>query len=631
MEGSIFQWLFGSVIVPILTSVVNAFSGDKAEKDCPLALPSPPPGVKLIGREADIKRFTRGFRVGRKITIISGIGGVGKTEFAKEFVEKKKRTLGRVGWFEYKSNFRDTLLGVPGLVREPKVPIEQRYDEILSHLRGLKRNDVLVFDNVSIGPDDGRDDIFKLPCRIIITTRDSFDEVKNLQDVSVARMDFLSELACADLFAYYREKSASTAEETDIKKIVSLAGRHTLALEFMATICREVNLSATDLLGKLKNEEFDLRGLSKEVEDSGGVTSEHLLKQMATLYRMADIEKLGDEAVWLLTNLCILPLKNFPVDVLLRWLELPGISLLNKLGDKRLIRFVEGKKTIEMHDVIAEVLRQELKPNSVSCERLIKAVTKEISYEQTDIRIYEAPYLYCAESIAKHMCEQTEMTAYICSIIGFVYFNKDDYENALHYNLRDLAISENVTGKDETEIATTYNNLAPLYRSKGDYENALHYGLSALEIRERKLGKFHSQTVDTYNNLATIYQGKGDYPNALRFYLDALEVSKSVDGKEKSRTATIHSNLATLYAEQGKHDNAWCHFSEAVSVTAKALGMDHPMTAFTYMNLAEYCQEHRSIDEARNYARKAHNTYLGIFGTDHPKTKDAAALLADLA
>jgi len=71
-----------------------------------------------------------------------------------------------------------------------------------------------------------------------------------------------------------------------------------------------------------------------------------------------------------------------------------------------------------------------------------------------------------------------------------------------------LAIRERLLPKDDTDIATTLNNLAELYRSQGKYEDAEPLYQRSLGIREPKLGKDHpAEILIRYNiryNIGTL-------------------------------------------------------------------------------------------------------------------------------
>jgi len=62
--------------------------------------------------------------------------------------------------------------------------------------------------------------------------------------------------------------------------------------------------------------------------------------------------------------------------------------------------------------------------------------------------------------------------------------------------------------------ATSYNNLAELYRSMGQYQKAEPLYLKAVKIFEKILGEEHPDTATSYNNLAGLYEIMGENKKA---------------------------------------------------------------------------------------------------------------------
>ena len=87
-----------------------------------LALPKASAGVKLIARDTDMEDFIAQFSKQEKICVVSGIGGVGKTEFVKTWLRNHAAGDIKTGWFDYRGSFRDTLLDAPALVEGSSVP-----------------------------------------------------------------------------------------------------------------------------------------------------------------------------------------------------------------------------------------------------------------------------------------------------------------------------------------------------------------------------------------------------------------------------------------------------------------------------------------------------------------------------
>ena len=595
-----------------------------------LCLPGSTPGVKLIGRENDLEVFSLNFEKHGKICVVSGIGGVGKTEFIKTYLQEHRDTFGRVGWFEYRNSFRDTLLTVLGLVLHSSAPTDDslaRYNEIMGMLRQLKSEDLIVFDNVSkVESAEDIDDILALPCKVIFTTRDTFDEDRNR--LLVYDINFLNVEACEALFSHYRGEETTKEERPSLLEVIRLSGQHTLALELMAKTCAAAGLTVRDLLERLNKDGFNLDGIREEVRREGGRESKRFLEHMLKLYDIADIKALGMEAEWLLANLSVLLLQDFDIKVLVEWLELPDRVLLNRLNERGWIRISRDKVT--MHAAIAEIIRAVLKPDSERCGMLIEAIRRSINYSQTDVMIYQALYLHCAESVIRYMDGETINVADLCAAVGFVEKAQGYYSGALLNFQRTTAIREKVLGKEHLDTAIAYNNLASIYQILGDYNNSLTFYLKSIAIREKVLGKENANTNIAYNNLASFYQDRGDYKNALKFYQKARSTFEQTLGREHPRTAMVYNNLGNLYYIKGDYKNALKYILDAIHIREIALGREHPDTAGSYGNLGIVYLDLGDYKNALAYLKKAVTIQEKVLGIEHRETATAYNNLADL-
>jgi tetratricopeptide (TPR) repeat protein len=69
-----------------------------------------------------------------------------------------------------------------------------------------------------------------------------------------------------------------------------------------------------------------------------------------------------------------------------------------------------------------------------------------------------------------------------------------------------LAIREKVLGKEHPDTATTYNNIAGVYRAQSQYEEALEWYRKAYRIYIQVLGETHPYTQRTRGNMEAAYQ-----------------------------------------------------------------------------------------------------------------------------
>jgi tetratricopeptide (TPR) repeat protein len=72
--------------------------------------------------------------------------------------------------------------------------------------------------------------------------------------------------------------------------------------------------------------------------------------------------------------------------------------------------------------------------------------------------------------------------------IGFVYYNKGEYEKALANYSKSLKTRIKILGPDSIDVARSLNNIGLVYYTKGEYTKALEHYNKCLEIQTKILG-----------------------------------------------------------------------------------------------------------------------------------------------
>ena len=80
----------------------------------------------------------------------------------------------------------------------------------------------------------------------------------------------------------------------------------------------------------------------------------------------------------------------------------------------------------------------------------------------------------------------------------------------------------------------------------GRYEQAESLFIKAQKIREKSLGSEHLTTATSYNNLALLYKEMGRYQEAEPFFQKALMITETKLGRARPATAAILNNLALI-------------------------------------------------------------------------------------
>ncbi len=203
---------------------------------------------------------------------------------------------------------------------------------------------------------------------------------------------------------------------------------------------------------------------------------------------------------------------------------------------------------------------------------------------------------------------------------GQFLYNYGRYIEAEKVYLRQIALSEELYGKDSTDTATSYNNIGLVYWKLGEYDKALEYYFKALKIKEKVLGIEHTSTATTYNNIGTVYDDKGEYDKALEYHLKALAIREKVLGADHPSTATCYNNIGAVYDSQSEYEKALEFYFKALEINEKVLGTEHPSTSTCYNNIGSVYYSQDKYEEALEYLKKALDIREKKLGHNHPST-----------
>ena len=613
--------IFG--IVEILDIIRNVFKDRKDQKpsDDPLnstlfqtikTMNVPAPAVNFVGRDTEIEQI---YTILQKSNItIWAMGGVGKTEVVKAYVNKYEKEYQKIGWFVFDESIENTLINYKKLpdIKNKK----QAYQYIIEELANFDKDTLIIFDNVTNLSQSDINCLIQLRCRVILTARRTF----TMGAFENYEIDFLSNVDCQRLFMKNASIELQEQDLEPINEIIQRAGQHTLTIELLAKIYKKSSEidSITDLQNLLKEKSFDIQQeikIFRNDETKGKPLFEHL----TTLYDISEIK--NKQAKYILKNLCLLPNISIPKKKIIEWLE------LNKKGKKQLeilqqLGWIKiENKSITLHNVLAETLKLSLTPSFEDCKPLVQSLAQEINFESFDIDRYNPRFFLHVQAIAQYFSAQQTQQESLASLyhnIAFVYHAQGDYSQTLVFYQKDLAIREKVLGKEHPDTATTYNDLAGVYYAKGDYPQALVFYEKSLVIREKVLGKELPDTATTYNNIAGVYRAQGDYPKALAGYQKALVIREKVLGKQHPDTATTYNNIAGVYRAQGDHPQALAFYQKALAIQEKVLGKEHPDTAATYNNIAGVYYDKGDCSQALAFYQKALAINEKVLGKEHP-------------
>lgn len=187
--------------------------------------------------------------------------------------------------------------------------------------------------------------------------------------------------------------------------------------------------------------------------------------------------------------------------------------------------------------------------------------------------------------------------AEVQQLLGWLYFTREDYEQAAMCFQQAVVTHEQVPEPDHVILAGCLADLAQSYFKQNKWVEAEPYCLRALEISERLKGPAPSSITTPLHNLGSCYRGQGKYTLAEPLLRQALTIHQEELGMEHPLTAISLNALGRLYLEQEQNGLAEPLLLQAVEVCQKALGAHHPQTLQAQQYLAR-CAAHRHQPDA---------------------------------
>ena len=600
----------------------------------------------FVGREEDLRTLARQLRAGDtsavgevEIAAASGLGGIGKTQLASEFVHRYGRYFGGgVFWM----SFADPA-AVPAEVAAcgrsldlrsdyDTLPFDQQIrlvEEVWT--RPIPR--LLVFDNCE------EEDLLDRwrprtgGSRVLVTSRRSrWGRSLGVRSVPLTT---LPRPVSIDLLQKFRPDVPT--EEPALYAIAAELGDLPLALHlagsFLERYAEAADGQPAVYLEALRRGGL-LQHLSLQGKFAGLSPTSHEGHAGRTFALSVERLKPEDETDALALALLgraahFAPGEPIPRNFLLKTVNFdegdPGARLQaeDALGRLMALGLLEAGKAggLVMHRLVAELAR-----NSGDWEESRNAVEDALYVEANRLNKsgYPATLLawqpHLRALVEKAPQREDERSALLCNELGYHLWMLGDYAGVSPYYERALAIREKVLGAAHPGTAQSLNNLGFLLRSEGDLAGARRYYERALAIREKLLGAEHPDTARSLDNFGALLWSQGDLAGAQPYIERALKIREKVLAAEHPEIAESLNSLGLLLRRQGDLSGARPYYERALAIREKVLGAEHPHTAISLDNLGSLLQSQGDLSGARSYFERALAIREKVLGAEHSQT-----------
>jgi tetratricopeptide (TPR) repeat protein len=576
---------------------------------------------------------------------LHGLGGVGKTQCALEYVYANQDSYQRVYWISA-VNRASLLSGYQKIADKSQLPgrqgvsTEAKAEEVLSWLKRQK-NWLVVLDNLDdikvakgLLPENGPEK------HTIITTRNPRTteipaeplEVPLLSDVhSVALLSALSRI-------HIQEGSQDEKQAFEIAKEL---GNLPLAIDLAACYIRDIAGGLSEYSKRYKSNREKLHRWVPE-------GNRPYTDSVATAWSLSfDLIQKDQNATFLLHLFSGLN----PDKILIEFLIAGIKTLRNKSGNGITDEHDLSIALLELEKY--SIIKWDRRNQSISVHRLVQSVIRDKMSEKELISTDTAVVELCLDVFprainnnSRPLCRKyenqvvqpllrinamlSEELADIKDLVGGFLQNDGKYADSAVFLGQALKIRIAMFGDEDPVTLATMNTLALTYKQQGFSIKAAVLGEEVLEKMRRIVGEEHPGTLTTMHNLASIYQQQGFSIKAAVLGEEVLEKKRRVLGEEHPDTLATTNNLASTYWQQGFSIKAAALGEEVLEKRRRIVGEEHPDTLATMNNLAStYKQQGFSI-KAAVLGEEVLEKRRRIVGEEHPDTLTTMHNLASI-
>ncbi len=608
------------------------------------------------------------------LSAVSGLGGVGKTQLAIHYLYHAKHHYNLRAWFRAE-NASLLLSDYRSFAKEfDLIPVDEKTlkEEIIGSVkRYLERHPdwLAVYDNAG-----SRDEIREfLPTKgghlIVTTRRQEYDDV----GIKVA-VDVFTE---QEAVAYLKKLTGITNQEKEMAELAKTLGYLPLAIGQAGAYIKNQYITIQQYLNHYKQSAVKLLEAQQLTLDDRSET-------IATTWDISlkAIEQDEGEphlSLTVLQAMAHLHAEDIPRDVLEKWLQGQRVAvdpvstqlaldkIIGHLRDYSLIYVDVAKKTVSIHRLVQEVIRQKLLPIlnkyeyplMVRDEKIIQATNKNIHRvkflsdlaDSLHSEFYPEKQALETEKRQKvlfphlqemlHHLEQKnhffeeieEWVGQLSYDVGFVllhqYPTSTNLEKAKKYFERGLEIQKKHNSPDDKwKIGIVLGGLANVYGKLGDVKKEMELLDKVCKILLLHPGSGSSQVATILNNFADAYIDRGEPEKAEPILKYALNITERCHGKNHWRIAMVLESLGVVYNALTKPTEAKPILERALEIMEREYDVNHWQITTVLNNLANTYGALGDIERKKDLLERALKIQERHFSQNSPQI---AATLNNLA
>ena len=341
----------------------------------------PAPCKHFCGRDAELEELHSLLEKHSKV-FITGLAGIGKSEFAKAYVKTYKKAYSNILYFTYPGSLQALIEDIDFADDLPSDDNTTRFKKHNRFLRSLKPDTLLVIDNFNTTAADEPvlDVLMKYGCKILFTTRSRFELGYTYELNEITDLESL-----VSLTAYFYTDTQN--QRPTVVNIIENIRRHTLSVEMSARLLQTGILEPSEILDKLIESAAAPKSSDKiSITKDGHTKKATYHNHIKTLFSLF---ALNEEMQAVMRYAAFIPASGIRARLFAKLIGLENMDAVNDLTELGFIQNPEMDK-ITMHPLVQEIIVADLHPDTENCRPLLDNIHRISLQHGVDI-----PY-YCA-------------------------------------------------------------------------------------------------------------------------------------------------------------------------------------------------------------------------------------------
>lgn len=497
----------------------------------------PRPCKHFSGRENELNELHELLIKHNKI-FVSGIAGIGKSEFVKAYAAAHSKEYTNILYFTYPDSLQKLIADMDFSDDLASEDEETRFKKHNRFLRSLKEDTLLIIDkfNTTASDEPILDVLMKYKCKIIFTTRSRFEIGQTYELREISDIETLLDLS--------QKLYPETINNREIvTQIIETVHRHTFAVELAARLLQSGISEPSEVLGKLAE-----CSIAPEAEDKIKITKDGK-SEKATYYShiraLFSLYLLSEEMQSVMRYMVFAPTNGIRGRLLAKWAGLSDMNCINDLVELGLILDNEMDK-ISLHPIVQEITVADLKPSIMNCRNLILSINSLCTLHGAELP-FKKTLFNVIENIMSR-AEKDNIGLYILFLENaFEAMEKERYLYGMQTIVRELEILQSDLGQNDA--ALLWDLKAAIEAVNSNYKKSVEYSLNAVETCVPEENYLLAANVN--QNLGYYFHQIGDL-NSAKIYLEQGIVYLEKYGQLNHDFINIAHNYANLISDCGE-------------------------------------------------------------------------------